>query len=430
MNIEIKNAHVLLYEPDFRVVRQDLYIRDGVIAGVGAPPVGGFAAERVIDAAGKLVMPGLINCHTHLYMTLLRNYADDLRFDEWLFEKIMPKEDLITPEDAYWCNLLACLEMIHTGTTCFLDMHMFKEQSIAAAQQAGLRAVMSRGIVGEDAADEAGQQRIADTMAEVERAQTCGGMVRCMLGPHAIYTCGDGLLRHLVSVAKDSGLRMHIHLSETRGEVENCLKAHGCTPVAYLAKMGFFEVPTIAAHCVHLTDDDIGILAQHGVHVATNPVSNMKLGNGFAPVPKLLNAGVNVCVGTDGAASNNALNMFRELSMLSYIHKGVLEDPEAMPAPVVLQCGTANGARALGMEDEIGSIAVGKRADLIFIDMARPQLQPVNDMAAALVYAANGSEVDTVMVDGRVVMENGRVETMDEERIFYEVGKIRDRLLG
>ena len=428
MSIIIKNADVLFWEPTCHVRREDLFLAGGQIAAVGKVS-GDFPTIplRVIDGSGKLVIPGLVNCHTHAYMSIFRNYADDLPFDKWLFQKIMPAEDALTAEEAYWCNLLSCLEMIKTGTTCFTDMHMFKHQSVRAASESGLRAVISRGLVGESADDPAARKRLEEAFEEMDAAGN--SRITFMLGPHAIYSCGEALLRELPAIALEKNLGVQIHLSESRKEFDDCMQKHGSTPAAFLDSLGFFSVPVLAAHCVHLTDADIEILAGRKVSVATNPVSNMKLGNGFAPAAKLLAAGVNLCVGTDGASSNNTLNMFRELSILSYIQKGADKDALRFPADKTLEYGILGGAKALGLSDKIGSIEPGKRADLVLIDLGKPWLQPVNNPAASLVYSATGSEVDTVIIDGEIIMENGQVNTLDEERIFREVDKIRKRLL-
>ena len=426
LKIKITNAEVLFWEPECHTRREDLFLSDGLITAVGAPPGGEWAADQVIDGRGKLVIPGLVNCHTHAYMSLFRNYADDLPFDDWLFKKIMPAEDAMKAEDAYWCNLLSCLEMIKTGTTCFVDMHMFKHQSVRAATESGMRAMISRGLVGESLENLSVRTRLDEAFEEMEGANSRIGF---MLGPHAIYTCGEALLRELPNLALEKGLGLNIHILEGKTELEDTMKKHGCSTVAYLDSLGFFKAPTLAAHCVYVNDEDIRILAARGVSVASNPVSNMKLGNGFAPVSKLLKAGVKLCVGTDSAASNNALNMFRELSMLSYLHKGLDRNALSLPAGETLHYGTLGGAVALGLGDKIGSIQVGKRADLVLIDLDKPWLQPVNNPVFSLIYSANGSEVDTVIIDGEIIMEKGQVKTLDEERIKCEVDKIRQRLL-
>lgn len=245
-----------------------------------------------------------------------------------------------------------------------------------------------------------------------------------MMGPHAIYTCGKEYLLEIAELAKDKGLGINIHLSETKHEVEECIKNNGMSPVKYIESLGLLDVPAIAAHCVYLDDEDILILKNKGVSVATNPASNMKLGNGFAPISRLIKEGVNVCLGTDSQASNNTLNMFTEMRLLSMIHKGVECDAQAMPAKTVLKCATENGYKAIGMGDIAGKIEAGKVADLVLLDIDAPQFYPRNNLASALVYSANGSEVDTVIIDGEIVMKNKEVLTIDTERVYHEINRI------
>ena len=426
MTILLTNAALLLTEPHMHVETGDLLIQNGRIAQIGA--VAPLRADKTIDCTDKLVIPGLINCHTHMYMSIFRNYADDLSFGDWLFGKILPAEDKLTPEDAYWCNLLSCIEMIKSGTTCFLDMHMFIHQCAKAARQTGMRAVLSRGLVGDDPQDEAGLHRIDEALTEAAAYQN-DDLLTFMLAPHAIYTCGEDYLRHLVTVARENNLPFHLHLSETQTEFDDAMAKYGLTPTAYLEKLGLLTVPTVAAHCVYLTDEDIAILQRHNVSVATNPISNMKLGNGFAPVSRLLAAGVNVCLGTDSAASNNALNLFREMSALSYIHKGVDKNGQSLTAIEALTIATQNGANALGLADKIGSLTVGKQADLAILDLNQPAFIPRNNLAASLVYSANGSEVETVIINGQIVMEQRRITGVDEQEVYRQVERIRQAVL-
>ena len=402
-----------------------MFIKDHKIHAIGSCDI--FAADHVIDGRGKLVMPGLINCHTHSYMSVFRNYADDLSFSDWLFGKIMPAEDRLTPEDAYWCNLLSCIEMIRTGTTCFSDMHMFPRQSVRAAMDSGMRAVVARGLVSERAETPAANRRLAEAFDEMASAQGIP-LITFLLAPHAIYSCDEGFLRHVAQLAQTHALGLHFHLAESRAEVDNCQAAHGCSPVRYLDSLGFFAAPSIAAHCVQLTGEDISILKKRGVSVATNPISNMKLGNGFAPVSELLRAGINVCIGTDGVASNNSLNMFRELGMLAQIHKGTAQNAQALPAAQVLHAATLAGARALGLGDKTGSIEPGKDADLIMLDLCQAHMQPLNNPISGLVYSATGLEVETVIVRGNILMESRRLKTIDEQRVYAEMERIRSTL--
>ncbi len=428
MDTWIQNGLVMTSKPEFCVEAKDILIKDGRIVSV-CEAGGKHKASEVLDAKGKLVMPGLVNAHTHIYMSLFRGFADDLPFEEWLFQRIMPVEDRMKAEDARWFNLLAAAEMIRTGTTAFSDMHIFCGETMRCAEESGLRAVICRGLACAEDDKAGGDRRLQEALREIEMAKNSKAQVTFLLGPHAIYTCCEGYLRELLDVANERDLDFHIHLSETQHEVETCRAQRGVSPVRYLAELGLFSRKTLAAHGVYLDEDDCKLLAEHGVSVAMNPVSNMKLGNGFAPFNSLQKAGVNLCLGTDGPASNNSLNMFREMSVLSYIHKGTSCNAESAKATDVLHCATQGGAKALGLEAEVGTLEVGKSADLCLIDLNRPQLQPQNNLLSTLVYAANGSEVDSVMVAGRWLMKKGELQTLDEERIFFEMERLRKKYL-
>ena len=331
MAIIIRNALAVLPQGDKDVIgRHTIYIKDDLIVGIDERPEE-FPEEtaHIIDGTVRLVIPGLINAHTHTYMSMMRNCADDLSFMDWLFNRIDPIEGKLTPEDAYWGSLLGQIEMIRSGTTTFNDMQMHIHQTTRAVRESGMRAVICRGLVG-DAYDKS-DMRLQQALEEMEDGRECSRL-SFRLGPHAPYTCGPDYLRMVADVAKEKGLGIHIHLGESVTESENMRKDHDCTPIEYALDAGIFEVPTIAAHCVQLTDNDIKILADHNVSVVTNPASNMKLGNGFAPVPEMMEAGINVCLGTDGAASNNAQNMFREMGYLSMIHKGTHRTPQCIGA--------------------------------------------------------------------------------------------------
>ncbi len=421
MGIVIENALVVLPEGAEDVIREtSLYIEEDRITGIGDKPAG-FRADKVIDGTDKLVIPGLINCHTHSYMSFMRNVADDLSFMDWLFGTIDPIEQQMTDEDTYWGANLAIIEMMKSGTTCFNDMQMNIHQTTRAVKESGMRAVICRGLVG-SGNDEAGQSRLRQAYEERDAAKDCDRLT-FKLGPHAPYTCDDEFLKIVAAEAKKENMGIHVHLSESESEISQIQEKYGCTPIALAEKCGIFDVPAIAAHCVQVTDDDIAILKRKNVSVVTNPASNMKLGNGFAPIAKMLDAGVNVCLGTDGAASNNCLNMFHELSLLTLIHKGTGKTPQCVSAKEGFRIATINGAKALGLEKEIGSIEVGKKADLAILDLNTPSLTPRNNLIAGLSYSANGSEVDTVIINGRITMENRQLLTMDEKLVY---GKIQD----
>lgn len=396
------------------IAEGDICISGDTIAAAGTAPRD-FTADRIIDGSGKLAIPGLINCHTHSYMSLFRNLADDLTFEDWLFGKIMPREDSLTPEDGYWGAMLSCMEMIKSGTTCFMDMHMFPNKCAEAAKTLGIKAVMTRGLTGPDRTENGAVRRYNEHMAERERFKD-DPLISFRLGPHAIYTCGQDYLEFLIEKAHETGQEFHIHLSETVNEVKNCYKEHGRSPVEYLDSLGFFDIKTAAAHCVHLSDHDMEILAEKNVSVIHNPKSNLKLANGIAPIPALLEKGVNVCLGTDSQASNNTLNMFSEMNFAALLHKGTTGIPTVCSAAEVLDFATVNAAKALGLE-KTGAIAAGNKADIAILDLDRSQLYPRNDLTAAMVYSANGSEVDTVIINGEIVLEKGRLTKFDEEEI-------------
>ena len=421
MGILIENALVILPEGAEDVIREtSLYIEGDKIAGIGDMPAG-FTADKVIDGTDKLVIPGLINCHTHSYMSFMRNVADDLSFMDWLFGTIDPIEQQMTDEDTYWGANLAIIEMMKSGTTCFNDMQMNIHQTTRAVKESGMRAVICRGLVG-SGNDEAGQSRLRQAYEERDAAKDCDRLT-FKLGPHAPYTCDDEFLKIVAAEAKKENMGIHVHLSESESEISQIQEKYGCTPIALAEKCGIFDVPAIAAHCVQVTDEDIAILKRKNVSVVTNPASNMKLGNGFAPIAKMLDAGINVCLGTDGAASNNCLNLFHELSLLTLIHKGTGKTPQCVSAKEGFRIATINGAKALGLEKEIGSIEAGKKADLAILDLNTPSLTPRNNLIAGLSYSANGSEVDTVIINGQITMENRKILTVDEKLVY---GKIQD----
>ncbi len=421
MGIIIENILAVLPEGAEDVIRETtLYIEGDKITGIGDKPAG-FTADKVIDGTDKLVIPGLVNCHTHSYMSFMRNVADDLSFMDWLFGTIDPIEQQMTDEDTYWGANLAIIEMMKSGTTCFNDMQMNIHQTTRAVKESGMRAVICRGLVG-SGSDEAGQSRLRQAYEERDAAKDCDRLT-FKLGPHAPYTCDDEFLKIVAAEAKKENMGIHVHLSESESEISQIQEKYGCTPIALAEKCGIFDVPAIAAHCVQVTDEDIAILKRKNVSVVTNPASNMKLGNGFAPIAKMLDAGVNVCLGTDGAASNNCLNMFHELSLLTLIHKGTGKTPQCVSAKEGFRIATINGAKALGLEKETGSIEVGKKADLAILDLNTPSLTPRNNLIAGLSYSANGSEVDTVIINGQVTMEGRKLLTIDEKLVY---GKIQD----
>ncbi len=427
MNILIKGAQAIVPQDDNDVViNADIYIEGDRITGINKKP-DGFKEDKVIDGTDRLVIPGLVNCHTHSYMAFMRNAADDLSFMDWLFGRIDPIEQKMSDEDTYWGALLAIIEMVKSGTTCFNDMQMNPFQTTKAVKESGMRAVISRGLVG-NGNDEGGRRRINETYAEMDFCKDCD-RITFMMGPHAPYTCDEEYFKIVASEAKKAGVGVHIHLSESESEIEGVREKYDCTPIEMAERNGLFDGLCVAAHCVRIDEKDMDILKAHNVSVVTNPASNMKLGNGFAPVKEMMDKGINVCLGTDGAASNNSLNLFHELGLLTLIHKGTHKTPQCISAKEAFKIATINGAKALGLDKEIGTIEVGKKADLAIIDLENPSLMPANDMIAALSYSANGSEVDTVIIDGCVVMEGKKMLTVDEKTVYAKVNEIAGRLI-
>lgn len=422
MNILIRDILAVL--PD-GVKTVSVTVENGFITAVGeASPY--FAPDKTISGSGKMLIPGLVNAHTHSYMTVFRNCADDLKFNDWLFGTILPLEDKLTRDDCYWGSLLGIMEMLSTGTTCFNDMYIYTDAQARAVTESGIRAVLSRGLTGGADDPSGGERRLREAETEMENWRGWDNLT-FMFAPHAPYTCDEGYQREISAEAKRLGVPIHTHLSESRSEMETIREKYGCTPPELFDRTGLLTNQTVAAHCVYLTDSDIALFKERGVSVATNPVSNLKLANGVAPVPKFLKAGVNVALGTDGTASNNMLNMFRELGLLTILHKGVTGNPEAVTAREGLNIATKNGAKALGL-DHLGEIAVGMRADLAVLDLDRPNVQPLNDPVAALAYSFNGSETETVLVGGNILMENREFKTIDREKVLYEVNKLCERI--
>ena len=399
-----------------------IYIENGIIEAIGEEPKD-FTEDERIDCHGHIAIPAFINAHTHAYMTVFRNTADDMPFYNWLFEGVMPKENRMTKQQSYWSSLLGCAEMIRHGTGTYCDMHMFSGASEEAALKSGMRAVMTRGLSGSDGGD----RRLNEQFAEMD---IYGGIdtLTFMLAPHAIYTCDEEYLKKIIKIANEKDMDIHVHISESVTEINDCQKDHGCTPVKYLDSLGLFERKTLAAHCVQVTDEDIEILAKKGVSVALNPKSNLKLGNGIAPVKKMYDAGINLCIGTDSAASNNALNMFSEMNYTSMLHKGTNGDSTVISAKDSFEFATVNGAKALSI-DKLGKIEVGYKADISIINTDVPQMKPLaKDIYPSLVYCADGSEVDTVIVNGKVLMKDRILLTIDEEELYYEINKIAEEL--
>lgn len=435
MNIKIKNIQTLTFsEGEYVLEKHDIYISGKRIVSIDKKPEN-FTVDEEINGTDKLAMPGIINAHTHAYMSFFRNYADDMLFWDWL-DKVQNAENFITEEDCYWGTLLNNIEMIKTGTTCYVDMYIKSSRGgvltgpesacAGAAYKSGMRAVLTRGMDG-PVGNPHSEDQINEFLAEKEAFKNVDTL-KFWFGPHAPYSCPADNLQRIAKLAKEYGVGQTIHLAESDSEVENCFAEHGCSPIKYVADLGIFDVPTIAAHCVKVSDEDIQILKEHNVSVVLNPKSNMKLGNGFMPAEKFLEAGVNCCIGTDSCGSNNSQNMFSEMNMAALIYKGDMKKAQCISAQDVLRYVTVNGAKAIGMEGEVGEIKEGMLADISILNLKEPEFYPTCNIVSGLVYSANGREVETVIINGEIVMKDKEILTVDEEQVYYEVEKIAQRI--
>jgi 5-methylthioadenosine/S-adenosylhomocysteine deaminase len=399
--------------------------RDIVAVDTAQAIAASLTAAETIDASGDIVMPGLINTHTHAPMVLYRGLADDLALMDWLQKYIFPAEArTVTPEFVRAGTRLAALEMIRSGTTTYADMYYFEEEIARATKAAGLRAVLGQTIIQFPAPD---AKTPADGLARTERfirEFAKDDLIVPAVAPHAMYTLDAATLKAARALADRESVPVILHLAETRDEVAIAQEKHKMTPVRYLESLGFFGPRTVAAHSVHVTADDIAILARRGVGVSHNPESNMKLASGTAPVPAMRSARVPVGLGTDGAASNNDLDMFEAMRQAALLHKLQSNDPRVLPAPEVVAMATREGARTLGMEREIGSLEPGKRADVIVVSMSSARQTPIYDPMSHLVYATRGDDVRTTIVNGRVLMREKTIVSLDEAAVLGEARRL------
>jgi 5-methylthioadenosine/S-adenosylhomocysteine deaminase len=380
--------------------------------------------SNIINGKNHLVTPGFINAHTHIAMTLFRGFADDLPFWTWLTKKIWPQENKLNEEDAYWGSLLGIIEMIKTGTTTFNDMYMFMDQTAKAVNESGIRACLSRGLQG---TNEKSSIRLRENKELFQNWHNkAEGRIRIMVGPHAIYTCDPYFWEEVLKMVEETGMIINTHLCETREEVKNSIMQYGKTPVEHLEDLGVFKYPVIAAHGVHLSKGDMNILKKNNVSIVYNPGSNLKLGNGFAPIPELLSKGINVALGTDGASSNNNLDLLEEMRFAALIHKGLLEDSTIITAGQALDMATLGGANALRWKD-IGKIEKGMKADLLMINIKDTTFYPKYNFLSNLIYSSNSSRVENVMINGNWVMKNREIQTIDEEKVYEKVEQIKKK---
>ena len=424
MRIRFYNARVLAMDADMEIRRGEVWVEENRIAYVGPGKASGPGSregdrkwDREIDLEGNLLMPGFVNAHTHSAMTFLRSFADDLPLQEWLGQQVFPMEAKLTGEDIYELSRLAILEYLSGGITANFDMYFQPDMIAKASVDCGFRTVLVSSLNNFTSSLEAMEE-------EYQRLNHYDEKICYHLGFHAEYTTSEELLRGVAALAEKYHAPVYTHNSETRQEVEECIGRHGMTPTAYLDSLGLFLYGGGGYHCVYMTDEDIQIFQERGLSAVTNPGSNMKLASGVARISDMMRAGINLAVGTDGPASNNCLDMFREMFLVTGLAKLREEDAAAVPAEAVLRMAVSGGAKALGLAD-CGCLAAGKLADLIVIDLQQPNMQPVNHPVKNLVYSGSKQNVKMTMIQGRILYENGIfTDAYDVEEIYRKANEI------
>ena len=415
MKTLIKNGLVLdmsKNQPNAEI--KDILIEDNIISRI-EKDIDIDNIEKLINAEGKAVMPGLVNCHNHVAMTLFRGYADDSDLMSWLKEKIWPAEEKLTSKAVYYGSALGIIEMLKSGTTTFNDMYFFMEDVAKACIDSGIRCTLGRSLIDSSDNDE----RITETIDLYRNFnRQANGRININIAAHAPYTCNPELIQKAVGLSKEFNVPLHIHLSETMDENNEIFEKYKMSPTQYLKQNGVFDVPVILAHGVWLSDEDVDIIKSIQGGISHNPISNLKLACGIAPIIKYKNEGLTIGLGTDGAGSTNTLDMFEQMKVCNLMQKVSNMEPTIINAFETIKMATIDGAKVLGLEKEIGSIECGKKADIIIIDLNKPHLTPLNDVYSIIVYSANGADVDTTIVDGKIVMENRNLLTMNEIEII------------
>lgn len=431
MRTRIYNARILTMEDGAEIFRGEIQIEDGKISSVmscddnnGTGRKHDVIWDEEIDACGNLIMPGFKNAHTHSPMTFLRSYADDMKLQEWLYDKVFPAEAELTEEDIYWLTKLAIMEYLTSGITSSFDMYKLKHETARASEETGFRMVLCGDI-----------NDFGGTAQDVENDylkynKDKDSLISYQMGFHAEYTTSRELMESLAETADRHQAPVCVHCSETKKEVEECRERSGMSPVAYMDSLGLFRHGGVLFHGVHMDDSDFDIIKNHGIYVVTNPASNLKLASGIAPVKRYLELGIPVAIGTDGPASNNCLDMFREMFLVTGLQKVICDDPEAVPARDVLKMAVTNGAHAMGLTD-CDAIAPGKRADLIMIDLSQPNMQPLHNIEKNIVYSASKQNVKMTMIGGRILYQDGEFRIGEtKEDIYQNANRIAERILG
>jgi len=425
------NAHILTANKNEILNDGYLVVADGKILALGEGKENAdkySQAKETIDLQGNLLMPGLINTHTHSAMTIFRGLADDLPLMEWLQNYIFPVEKRLTNEWVYWGTQLACLEMIASGTTTFCDMYLFAQSVAKATKQAGMRATIGEAVYDFPSPNYGTIENSFAYYNDLLKDWQKDELINIAVTPHAPYTCSPKLLKKYSNFAKQNNLLFNIHLAETKFEIAQIAQKYNCTPVKHLHNLNILNEKVLLDHMVWIEDNDLELLQNYNTKISHNPQSNLKLASGIAPLEKFAKYNLTVGLGTDGAASNNDLDLFLEMDTAAKLQKNLYKNPAILPAQKVVQMTTIQGAKCLGLENKIGSLEIGKAADLIIIDFKQPHLQPIYNYQSHLVYCVKGSDVTSTMVNGQWLMKNREFLTLDKEHIFAEISKISTQI--
>ena len=421
MKIRFYNARIMTAEKDCSIINGELHTDNDIISYIGEENRNDENFDRQIDCNGNLIIPGFKNAHTHSAMTFLRSYADDLPLQEWLFDRVFPREDKLTPDDVYDLTKLAILEYLTSGITSCFDMYFFGDSIVAAAKDMGYRMVLCGAVNG-------GADKIKRLQDEYDRFNKMGDLISYQLGFHAEYTAETDLMKEIALLAQSLKTPVYTHNSETEREVKECIERHGKTPTAFFEELGMFEYGGGGFHCVHMSETDLDIFRKRGLWAVTNPGSNTKLASGIAPICKMQELGINIAIGTDGPASNNCLDMFREMFLVTGLQKLSQKDASACDADTVLQMAVKGGALATGLTD-CDCLAKGKKADLVLINLNRPNMQPLNNIGKNLVYSGSKENVRLTMINGKILYENGEFHVgSDVNEIYRKANEIAERL--
>lgn len=424
MSILYKNINYLDLENEKIIEGADIFIEGNLIKKIGNNLQ--IKASEVIDGNFLLMTPGFVNGHTHLGMSYFRNYADDLKLMDWLENEIWPIENKLTADDIYWSSLLSICENIKSGVTNFCDMYYEMDRVCDATIISGIRGTLTRGLTDNDGKGKEKLKSVRELYNNYHNK--ANGRIKVVPAPHAIYTCSENFLREISDLSKDLDGIINIHLSETKGEVENSLKEHGMTPISYVNSLGLLDNHVIAAHCVHITDEEISLVKDKKFYPIYNPTSNLKLASGFTPVDKLLKNNIIMGIGTDGDSSNNSQNLLQDMHIGAIVNKAREMDEEAVKAIEILKMATINGQKALGIS-KAGLIKEDYLADLTIFNLKSSNFTPKNNLINALVYSATAEDVRDVLCDGKFVMRNRELVNLDEERIKFEVNRHFEELV-